>query len=230
METVQKPRRRTLKYIEYYPRPYEIYDRIVYGRGWNYKTNREFYLKRDRAMVALLYLLACRISEVLRLKKSQFIIEDDRVIVRGIRLSKSRTKVCSLCGKKVKKEERKRHLKEEHGIEDANPKDYFKVKRRDQFRQEAWLPLQGKRAKLTELVLEYLKVAPERLFIRDRSQAWKYVTALIGEPPHWLRAYGESYLYDSWDKDLLAVADYVKVDPRTLQHYIRRAYKKYQPA
>jgi integrase len=193
---IQRVNRRTLKYIEHYPRPYEIYDKIVFGSGWSYKTNMDFYLKRDRAMVALLYLLAARISEVLRLKKSQFIIEDDKVIVRGIKLSKSRIK--------------------------DKP-------RREQYRQEAWLPLTGKRAKLTQLVLDYLEVAEEELFISDRSQAWKITIALIGEPCHWLRAYGENYLYDEWDKDILAVADYVKVDPRTLQLYIRSGYKKYKP-
>lgn len=188
--------RRTLKYIKYYPRPYEIYDKIIYGKGWPYKTNKEFYLKRDRAMVTLLYLLAARISEVLRLCKRQFIKEDDRVLVRGIELSKSKIK--------------------------GKP-------RRDQYRQEAWLPLTGNRAKLTQLVLDYLDVASEKLFISDTSQAWKITEALIGEPCHWLRAYGENYLYDVWDKDILAVADYVKVDPRTLQLYIRSGYKKYEP-
>jgi hypothetical protein len=32
------------------------------------------------------------------------------------------------------------------------------------------------------------------------------------------------------DHDILAVADYVKVEPRTLQEYIRKRYEKYQAA
>lgn len=189
-------KRRTLQYIEYYPRPYEIYEKIMNGRGWHYKTNRDFYLKRDRAMTALAYLLAGRISEILRLNKEQFSKQEDRVIVRGIKLSKPKTK--------------------------GKP-------RREQFRHEAWLPLYGPRAKLIQIVLDYLEIAPDKLFISDTSQACKCVKALIDIPPHWLRAYGEDWLYDKWDHDLLAVADYVKVDPRTLQLYIRKGYAKYKP-
>jgi len=176
-----------------------VWEAIVNGKGWSYKTDRDFYLKRDRAMTALLYLLACRISEVLRLKKNQFVMEEDRILVKGIKLSKSRVK--------------------------GKP-------RREQFRHEGWLPLYGPRARLTELVLSYLEdpMTPDKLFINDRSQACKCVKALIPWPPHWLRAFGENYLYDVWDRDLLAVADYIKVDPRTLQLYIRKGYRKYKPA
>ena len=37
---------------------------------------------------------------------------------------------------------------------------------------------------------------------------------------HWLRAFGESYLYDSWDHDTVAVASQVKVDTRTVEKYL----------
>jgi hypothetical protein len=47
--------------------------------------------------------------------------------------------------------------------------------------------------------------------------------------PHLFRALGENYLYDAWDHDMLAVSDYVKVNPRTLEKYIRRSYEKYRP-
>jgi integrase len=188
--------RRTLKKIKKYPRPRELYDKIVYGKGWDYSSDdKDYFLKRDRALVALLYLLALRISEALRLCKSQFATEKNRIVVSGIELSKTKIK--------------------------GKP-------RKDQYRQEAFLPLSGNRAMLTQLVTDYLRVAKtDKLFINDTSQAYKYVVALIGEPCHWLRAYGENYLYDNWEHDLLAVADYVKVDPRTLTEYIRRAYKKY---
>jgi hypothetical protein len=49
----------------------------------------------------------------------------------------------------------------------------------------------------------------------------------LGIPPHWERAYGENYLYDLWDKDILAVASYVQVDPRTLTKYIHGTHAKY---
>jgi hypothetical protein len=38
----------------------------------------------------------------------------------------------------------------------------------------------------------------------------------------------EDFLYGEMDHDLLAVSDYVKVDPRTLQEYIRKRHEKYR--
>ena len=190
--------RRTLKFIQYYPSPQELYQKIASSPGWNYKENAEFYHARDRALASLTYLLGGRVSEILRLKKNQFIIERDRVIVRGIQLSKSR---------------------------------YKNRPRREQFREEAWLPLRGERSALTELVLNYLRLLDNNdlLFPFTRQRAWQIINNLLGVPCHWLRAYCENYLYDNWGKDILAVSDYVKVDPRTLQLYIRRSYQKYKP-
>jgi len=163
---------------------------------WPYKTNLEYYKKRDRALVSITYLLAARISEVLRLEKTQLTVEKDRVLVERIRLSKS-----------FKKDK----------------------PRNDLFRQEAWLPLIGPRAKLTELVTEYLEVCKtKKLFPFGRIRAWQIIVTITKEPCHWLRAFGENYLYDAWEKDILAVSDYIKVDVRTLQKYIRRSYQKYQ--
>jgi integrase len=193
-----KLKRRTLKFIQYYPSPRELYQKIVSAPGWNYKENAEFYHARDRALASLTYLLGGRISEILRLKKSQFIVERDRVVVRGIQLSKSR---------------------------------YKDRPRREQFREEAWLPLRGERSGLTELVLSYLRLLGDNdlLFPFSRQRAWQVINSLLGVPCHWLRAYCENYLYDNWGKDILAVSDYIKVDPRTLQLYIRRSYQKYKP-
>jgi len=192
-------KRRTLKFIQYYPSPQEIYENLLNAKGWSYKTNPEFYRTRDRALTALTYLLGGRISEILLLKKDQFKIERDKVLVRGIQLKKSR---------------------------------YKNRPRREQYRQEAWLPLHGERAPLTNLVLDYLRLVDGEnvlLFPFTRQRAWQIVTCLVGVPCHWLRAYCENYLYDNWGKDILSVSDYIKVDPRTLQLYIRRSYQKYKP-
>lgn len=40
----------------------------------------------------------------------------------------------------------------------------------------------------------------------------------------------ENIYVSIWDHDVLAVADYVKVDPGTLQEYIRKRYGKYEVA
>jgi integrase len=194
--------RRTLKFIAEYPTPQEIFERIRSSPGWPYKANMEQYMKRDKALVSLLYLLALRISEALRLKREQFTMSEqspDRVIVKGIKLSKS----------KIKDKPRK-----------------------EQYRQEGFLALHGPRAELTRFVIDYLEtIQPEdKLFNFGNSRALQITHAILGIPNHWLRAYGEDYLYQTWDHDILAVADYVKVDPRTLQEYIRKRYGKYQIA
>ena len=153
-------------------------------------------------LVCILYLCALRISEALRLKKSQFRVEEEkqRVRVIGILLSKR--------------------------------KEYSRVKFR-----EAWLPLpsgsmETPRQKMTKMVTDYLNRLgeDERLFPFGRSRAWQIVHSMSKEFwPHLFRALGENFLYDAWDHDMLAVSDYVKVNPRTLEKYIRRSYEKYRP-
>ena len=199
--------RKTLKDIPYYPEPEEIYDLIMQSEGWLYAWKKDFYLARDRALAALLYLGGLRISEAIRIRKSQFVKKKGYVLVRAVKLSKSRVK--------------------------DKP-------RRVQFR-EVQLPLKGEREKLTMIVLDYLQLIGDqaRLFpfsleknkygqIVGCKRAWQIVNALLPEfTAHWLRAFCEDYLYDQWDRDLLAVADYVKIDPRTLQEYLRKRHEKY---
>lgn len=194
--------RRTLSYIEYVPSPGEIYRDIINSPGWPYKRDREFYLKRDRAFVALLYLLGLRVSEALRLKREQFIFpgeeggRPDAIVVRAIKLSKSR----------------------------------FRNKPRKVQYRDGYLPLRGERAPLTQLVVEYLKLVDSgRLFqFKTRQRAWQIVTAMTPYTCHWFRAFCEDYLYDRWNRDIMAVADYIKVDVRTLQEYIRKRYARYE--
>ncbi len=190
--------RRTLKLISHYPTPLEILENVRKSPGWQYKTNIEQYKQRDRALVALTYLLAARISEVIRLNKTQFKVEKDRVIINSIKLSKSSRK--------------------------GKP-------RRQQYRPLAWLSRFGERSGLTSLVLEYLETLEneEQLFSFGRVRAYQIIETITGEPCHWLRAYGENYLYDEWEKDIIAVADYIGIDPQTLPKYIRRSYTKYKP-
>jgi len=190
--------RRTLKDIPYYPTPQEIHDAIITSLGWPYKHGTPRLVARDRALVALLYLGGLRISEAVRIAKEQFIIKDTHILIRSVKLSKSKSR--------------------------GKP-------RRIQFR-EVRLPLVGERTKLTQLVMDYANIlaGDELLFPFGGGRGWQIVTSILPEHTcHWLRAYGENYLYGKWENDLLAVADYVKVDPRTLGQYIRRRDEKYPP-
>lgn len=192
--------RKTLKAIPYYPMPNEILELLLESKGWPYKRNVERYLRRDRALVAILYLGGLRISEALRLKKSQFMKRNDHILVRSIKLSKSRI--------------------------EGRP-------RRIEYR-DARLPLNGDRSDLTKLVLDHLEALEgkdAKLFKFDSTRAWQIVTSLLPSfTCHWLRAFCEDYLYDVWDHDLLAVSDYVKVDPRTLELYLRKRHERYPVA
>jgi len=204
--------RRTLRQIERYPTPREIYEALIFNQ-WNYKKNVSYYQKRDRAFCALTYLGAFRRSETNRLVKSQFKISEELITLEGIKLSKA----------------------------ERRDKATGKVTmRKELYRKEAWLPLTGSRAKLGELVLDYLQeLEPEQnlfAFSPTSTRPWQivecYTRGLAGKhrgiTPHWLRAYGENWLYDNWEKDIMAVASYVSVDARTLSLYIRKGHMKYK--
>ena len=89
----QKVKRRTLKDIENYVSPDKILLMIKEGRAWPYKTRKEFYKKRDRALLVTLYLTASRISETLLLKKDQFNFSDPEfVVVEDFKILKRKKK------------------------------------------------------------------------------------------------------------------------------------------
>lgn len=67
---------------------------MVMRKGWNYKTNQDYYLKRDRAFLSLMFLSGLRVSEVLRIREDQFDLESDLefVIVRDVQISKRKVR------------------------------------------------------------------------------------------------------------------------------------------
>jgi hypothetical protein len=194
--------RRTLKQIDRYPSPYELAEKIKFN-AWPYKVNRDYYLARDRALCSLLYLISIRVSEAQKLCKKQFRMTPDKIIIEAIKLSKA-----------------ERHDKKTGKL----------LIRKNLYRPEAWVHLEGKRKQLANILLDYLEMLNDndKLFDIKNRRMHQIVNFYCEVPPHWLRAFGENYLYDAWDKDLMAVASYVSVDPRTLALYIRRAHDKYK--
>jgi len=196
--------RRTLKFISEYPSPEQMYERITTNEGWQYKSFRkDYYVARDRALVSCLYLLAIRISEALRLKKSQFFYEGKRLRVKGIELSKVWYRSKGMTEPKARK---------------------------DLYREEAYiqfldLPISKKYQELIEAHLEELE-DDERLFSFGRVRAFQITTALLGIPNHWLRAYGEDFLLGLMNGDITALSQYIKVDVRTLMRYVRHRWKR----
>ena len=69
---------RTLEDIQEYYSPETMLKVLEQNVGWGYRVSEDFYRLRDRALVCVLYLCALRVSEALRLRKSQFRVEEER--------------------------------------------------------------------------------------------------------------------------------------------------------
>ena len=194
--------RKTLKILEKvpYPTPEELYEEMM-THNWPYKRNADNFILRDRAFIAMTYLLGSRESESLRITKKHIrldIADDKAIPVDPFPLSKSK-----------------------HGS----------IPRKHQFR-DGFLPLVGDRAMFTKAFLEYydtLKNEDEdRLLFpivdsRIRQIALKTIPKYC---THWLRAFCEDKLYVDWKFDIVGVADYVKVDVKTVEGYLRSGWKR----
>lgn len=212
--------RKSLDQIENIPEPSQLYDELMASAGWQYKTRQDYFLTRDRALVALLYLGDFRAIEVLPLTKANFEAKSQYILVKNVLVAKKRKRTI----------------------------------------REAMLPVLGKRAVFTKLILDYLELLEddERLFkwsleykttelknqpitTKDGSikkrysktcvgtcRSWQIVKALLPNyTQHWLRAFGYNYDYDNMKFDIFAVSDKTKANPSSLQPYIRRRYQKY---
>lgn len=194
--------RRVLADIDKYPDPNELYNKIIQYQG-SYKSNLDFYIKRDRALASIFYIAQLRKSEAHRITKNQFEYDPFRIV--SVELSKS----------------------EKH-----NKKTGETILRKDAFRKEILIPLNGKLGMFGKLIQEYLDIInnPEKRLFPFSDKAGRdnqILKEMLGLPPHWERAFGENMLYELFDYDLIAVANYVQVDPRTLAKYIHRTPKRY---
>lgn len=62
---------------------------LINLEGWPYKTNRQEFQLRDRALMSLLILTGLRISEVLMLRKLQFRVYNKKIMLKSVRTKKS---------------------------------------------------------------------------------------------------------------------------------------------
>lgn len=182
----------------------QIYN-LIKNRNWPYKTNLEFYHTRDRALMALLFLTAGRISEVLSLTRDQFDSDADKnfIIVRNMILVK---RLRTRKGKPVK------HT--------TAP-----------IRDEVPLPLTGPLARFTNLVTEYLDLLDEKekLFKFKRRRAWQIVKFTTGKWCHWFRSQSESYYGKYVFTSAFALRDFVGVsDIESLGPYVKTQWKDYE--
>ena len=206
--------RRTLRLITEYPTPQELAAKIqAIENAWPYQDEKRkyFFVTRDKALASILYIACLRISEARRLVIGQF---------KG---SESARDPFRLVAIKLSKAEKR------------DSKTGKIITRKDLYRKEFRFPRKGQRAFFTRNITDYLTLLTEnqknndetRLFNLTNGRIDQIIKNMLGVPPHWLRAYGENYLYGLWDNDLIAVANYVQVDPRTLSLYIHRTPEKY---
>jgi integrase len=214
--------RDTLRKIAEYPTPQEILTRIENPKtNWLYKADdsRELMLLRDRALIAVLYTGALRISEARRLTVNQFKLDPFRIV--AVKLSKA--------------ERRRRNIRNSEGvlipIPETHP-DFNKIYvRKELYRKEVRLPTKGPRGEIAGFIKTYITLLTDypdfKLFNIGNTRIEQIVKHKVGVTPHWLRAFAENELYELWDNDLIAVAKYVEVDPGTLSKYIHRVPAKY---
>ena len=218
----KKKKRKTLDQIPRYPNPQQLYKKLISRSGWFYKTKskRSFFLSRDRSLVSLLYLGDFRISEVLPLTKADFVIKKNFVLIEEIRVSKRKKG-------NIQFREAKIPLEGERVPFTNLILEYLNLLKPEQ-RLYPW----SLRKRIFESGTYRLKDGTEKPILHVETvgthRAWQIVNALFPEyTQHWLRAFGYNYDYDVMDHDLLAVSDKTKVDPRSLQPYLRRRYEKY---
>jgi len=180
----------------------QIYMKIR-REAWPYKTNWDFYQTRDKALMALLFLTAGRISEVLSLRKEQFDYEADKdfLIIRNMILVK---RMRMRKGKPVKH-------------------------RTAPIRDEVPLPLSGSLCKFTRLAQDYLALLSEpkeQLFKFKRHRAWQIVHYVTGEWCHWFRSQSESYYGKYVFISPYALRDFVGVsDIESLGSYVKTDWR-----
>lgn len=84
-------RRSVKKDIKRYLSPQEIFELINNSKEWDYKTLKELYVIRDKALISVLYLTGGRISEVLKLVFEQLDFSvPDFIIIKDMEISKRR--------------------------------------------------------------------------------------------------------------------------------------------
>ena len=187
-------------------RPREVYE-LITMRTLSYKTTPDFYHARDRALLSLLYLTAGRITEVLRLKKSQFDSETDKdfIIIRDMQVVKRRKETLVKYG--VPLREVPLPLKGHLSHFTRSVMDYLK-----RIEDEAMLFPSNKKAN------------PHM----SRIRAWQIVNGITGQWCHYFRSQAESH-YGRVFKDVIALSNFVRVvNVQTLSEYVKTSWEDYR--
>jgi len=213
--------RKTLDQIKHIPQPEELYADLMSAEGWIYKTKHAWYLMRDRALVAILYLGDFRAEEVVPLTTDNFEKLGSYVWVKDVLVGKTRKTVYR-----------------EAKLPFIGPRKHFTAlvmqyldRLKPGQRLFNWCTTK-KKFQLPNKHDYTLKDGTVKHRYSTQMvgthRAWQIVNALLPDyTQHWLRAFGYNFDYDNMKHDIMAVSDKTKADPRSLQPYLRRRYEKY---
>ncbi len=203
------------------------------AEGWPYQdpAKRPFFLCRDRALVSLLYVGELRVSEALRITIGQFEDSDKALVVHDVLLSKTKKKM--IYGSNARYRDLMLPKNGERACFTRLIQDYLTrlqlEGRKNEDRLFPW-SLQIRKVQVgTYTWRKEGKTTPLwSVKMVGTTRAWQVVNALLPDlTQHWLRVYGEKYLYKMFDKDIIAVAKVVKVDPRTAIKYLMAGTENY---
>jgi len=177
--------KRTLKDIDEWLVAGDVYQLITESH-WPYKTNVDFYVKRDKALMSIDFVGAFRNNEPLKhLRKTNFVDAGNWLILEGGRISKRSKKVIAKYGSRVTTREQIRFPKFQH-------------------------PLQP----FTDSVLAYLELldVDQVLFRFGERRHHQIVYTSTGKWVHWLRAMGENwYGHNVFRNDPVSLAKFIGV-------------------
>jgi integrase len=203
--------RRTVSGDLVYPEPAALLKTIKESPGYPYAAYRNdlatvaTLLTRDRALVSLLYLAMLRVSEALRLRRYQFKIEEGRVLLSNIRLSKRKFA-----------DYRLEAWLPLHG--ERAPFTELFLKHLATVSDPDALLFPGTRWQTDE--------TGERTELRPLTtrHGWNVVNALTGSFNHFFRALGEDYMVRHGAL-LVDLGKYLKVDPSIIARYVHDTSK-----
>jgi hypothetical protein len=215
-----------------------VYERIHLNKV-QYKRDAEFYNNRDLALCATLYLSSGRIGEVLKLKRSQFKLdeEDKRfLLIHNFAVSKRKRVFKDASIKLLYKQELSK-------IKDTEKRKQYKE---EMYAKYPWTvqtptitipcPLVGPLSKFTELLVKHLEQCKtERVFPISKSRAWRIVNTVTGDSEfniqgvwcHWFRAESLSYHLNLLRSTILVSEAKGVVNSETLRHYFTGSYRQF---
>lgn len=190
-------KKRTLEDIREKLSPTEMFE-LITSKHWPYKTNKEHFFTRDKALMALLYLTAGRISEVLYLKKSQFQmdLDPDFIIIKNMIV--------------VKRKKKRKYLP----IRDEVP-----LPKKGTLKKFTNLVID---------YLNLVEKVDIKLFSFNRSRAWQIVNYVTGKWCHFFRSQSESYYGKVFGNIFALKDFVMVTDAKTLSQYVKTDWREYR--